>query len=143
MLLLSSILTKQGKKMTLYFGYLQKDKKKILLVPQDCLLLNKYISFPSAQAFFLLWKGLKWTYRTQSFIAKNISFTDLTLLFLSTQHSTTPYCNFTVPALFIINNSLVTIKSFSDSLFYENYFKRPVLIKWEFNTYLYRSLFLL
>ena len=38
--------------MTLYFGYLQKDKKKILLVPQDCLLLNKYISFTSAQAFF-------------------------------------------------------------------------------------------
>ena len=43
---------KTREKMTLYFGYLQKDKKKILLVPQDCLLLNKYISFTSAQAFF-------------------------------------------------------------------------------------------
>ena len=37
--------------MTLFFDYLQKDKK-ISLVPQDCLLLNKYITFTSAQAFF-------------------------------------------------------------------------------------------
>lgn len=44
-------LNKTREKMTLYFGYLQKDKK-ILLVPQDCLLLNKYSSFISAQAFF-------------------------------------------------------------------------------------------
>ena len=53
MLSLSFILTKQGEKMTLYFGYLQKDKK-IPLVPKDCLLLNKYISFTSAQAFFIM-----------------------------------------------------------------------------------------
>ena len=82
--------------MTLYFGYLQKDKK-ILLVPQDCLLLNKYSSFISAQAFFLLWKGLKLTYWTKSFIAKNINFTDL-LFILSIQHFDN--CNFTITALF-------------------------------------------
>ena len=44
--------------MTLYFGYLQKDKK-IPLVPKDCLLLNKYISFTSAQAFFFIMERFK------------------------------------------------------------------------------------